>query len=32
VQIGNTGVLLVDTGYEQMAGKVLAAIRSSTRR
>jgi glyoxylase-like metal-dependent hydrolase (beta-lactamase superfamily II) len=28
VQIGNTGVLLVDTGYEQMSGKVLAAIRT----
>ncbi len=27
VQVGNTGVLLVDTGYEQMSGKVLAAIR-----
>jgi glyoxylase-like metal-dependent hydrolase (beta-lactamase superfamily II) len=27
VQTGSTGVLLVDTGYEQMAGKVLAAIR-----
>jgi glyoxylase-like metal-dependent hydrolase (beta-lactamase superfamily II) len=27
VQVGNTGVLMVDTGYEQMAGKVLAAIR-----
>jgi cyclase len=27
VQIGDTGVLLVDTGYEQMSGKVLAAIR-----
>jgi glyoxylase-like metal-dependent hydrolase (beta-lactamase superfamily II) len=27
VQVGNTGVLMVDTGYEQMSGKVLAAIR-----
>jgi glyoxylase-like metal-dependent hydrolase (beta-lactamase superfamily II) len=27
VQVGNAGVLLVDTGYEQMSGKVLAAIR-----
>jgi cyclase len=27
VQAGPNGVLLVDTGYEQMAGKVLAAIR-----
>jgi cyclase len=27
VQVGSTGVLLVDTGYEQMSGKVLAAIR-----
>jgi len=27
VQTGPTGVLLVDTGYEQMSGKVLAAIR-----
>jgi glyoxylase-like metal-dependent hydrolase (beta-lactamase superfamily II) len=26
VQIGDTGVLLVDTGYEAMADKVLAAI------
>ena len=28
VQTGPTGVLLVDTGYEQMSGKVLAAIRT----
>jgi glyoxylase-like metal-dependent hydrolase (beta-lactamase superfamily II) len=27
-QVGEGGVLLVDTGYEQMAGKVVAAIRS----
>jgi len=27
VQIGDDGVLLVDTGYEQMSGKVLAALR-----
>jgi glyoxylase-like metal-dependent hydrolase (beta-lactamase superfamily II) len=27
VQIGDEGVLLVDTGYEQMSGKVLAALR-----
>jgi cyclase len=27
VQVGDGGVLLVDTGYEQMSGKVLAAIR-----
>jgi len=27
VQAGNGGVLLVDTGYEQMSGKVLAALR-----
>ena len=27
VQIGEGGVLMVDTGYEQMAGKVVAAIR-----
>jgi glyoxylase-like metal-dependent hydrolase (beta-lactamase superfamily II) len=27
VQIGDDGVLLVDSGYEQMTGKVLAAIR-----
>jgi glyoxylase-like metal-dependent hydrolase (beta-lactamase superfamily II) len=26
-QVGDSGVLLVDTGYEQMSGKVLAAIR-----
>ena len=30
VQVGDTGVLMVDTGYEQMSGKVLAAIRSLT--
>ena len=28
VQVGDGGVLLVDTGYEQMAGKVVAAIRT----
>jgi glyoxylase-like metal-dependent hydrolase (beta-lactamase superfamily II) len=28
VQVGPGGVLLVDTGYEQMSGKVLAAIRA----
>ena len=28
VQIGDQGVLLVDTGYEQMSAKVLAAIRT----
>src|SRR6266704_4357646 len=27
VQIGDEGVLLVDTGYEKMTDKVLAAIR-----
>ena len=27
VQTGDDGVLMVDTGYEQMSGKVLAAIR-----
>jgi len=27
VQAGGDGVLLVDTGYEQMSGKVLAALR-----
>src|SRR5688500_8328521 len=27
VQVGDEGVLLVDTGYEQMSGKVLAAMR-----
>jgi cyclase len=27
VQVGNTGVLLVDTGYEQMAAKTLAAVK-----
>jgi cyclase len=27
VQVGDGGVLLVDTGYEQMSGKVMAAIR-----
>ena len=27
VQVGDDGVLLVDTGYEQMSGKVLAAMR-----
>src|SRR5262245_8476792 len=27
VQIGDDGVLLVDTGYEQMSGKILEAIR-----
>src|SRR4051794_29737376 len=27
VQRGPEGVLLVDTGYEQMSGKVIAAIR-----
>jgi glyoxylase-like metal-dependent hydrolase (beta-lactamase superfamily II) len=27
VQTGDQGVLIVDTGYEQMSGKVLAAIR-----
>jgi glyoxylase-like metal-dependent hydrolase (beta-lactamase superfamily II) len=27
VQVGDDGVLVVDTGYEQMSGKVLAAIR-----
>ena len=27
VQVGTDGVLLVDTGYEQMSGKTLAAIR-----
>jgi cyclase len=27
VQTGDDGILIVDTGYEQMAGKVLAAIR-----
>jgi glyoxylase-like metal-dependent hydrolase (beta-lactamase superfamily II) len=27
VQVGNTGVLMVDTGYQQMADKVLAAVR-----
>lgn len=27
VQTGDSGVLLVDTGHEQMSGKVLAAIR-----
>ena len=27
VQVGDQGVLLVDTGYEQMAAKTLAAIR-----
>lgn len=26
-QVGDDGVLLVDTGYEQMSGKVLAALR-----
>jgi glyoxylase-like metal-dependent hydrolase (beta-lactamase superfamily II) len=26
-QVGDEGVLLVDTGYEQMSGKVLAAMR-----
>jgi glyoxylase-like metal-dependent hydrolase (beta-lactamase superfamily II) len=26
VQTGNDGVLMVDTGYEQMSGKVLAAV------
>jgi cyclase len=30
VQAGDEGVLLVDTGYEQMSGKVLAAIRKLT--
>jgi hypothetical protein len=30
VQIGPTGVLMVDTGYEQMSGKSLAAIRKLT--
>ena len=28
VQVGDGGVLLVDTGHEQMAGKVVAAIRT----
>src|SRR5690606_32843090 len=28
VQVGDEGVVLVDTGYEQMSGKVLAAIRT----
>jgi cyclase len=27
VQIGDEGVLMVDTGYEKMSGKVMAAIR-----
>jgi glyoxylase-like metal-dependent hydrolase (beta-lactamase superfamily II) len=27
VQVGDQGVLLVDTGYEKMSGKVLAAVR-----
>ena len=27
VQVGDEGVLLVDTGYEQMSGKVLTALR-----
>jgi glyoxylase-like metal-dependent hydrolase (beta-lactamase superfamily II) len=27
VQVGDAGILLVDTGYEQMSGKTLAAIR-----
>ena len=27
VQVGDDGVLLVDSGYEQMSGKVIAAIR-----
>jgi len=27
VQVGDDGVLLVDSGYEQMSGKVVAAIR-----
>ena len=27
VQVGPGGILLVDTGYEQMSGKVLAALR-----
>jgi cyclase len=27
VQTGDDGILIVDTGYEQMSGKVLAAIR-----
>jgi glyoxylase-like metal-dependent hydrolase (beta-lactamase superfamily II) len=30
VQVGDQGVLMVDTGYEQMAPKVLAAIRKIT--
>jgi cyclase len=28
VQVGDEGVLLVDTGYEQMSGKVVTAIRT----
>jgi cyclase len=32
VQIGDQGVLLVDTGYEQMSAKVLAAIRALSNR
>ena len=27
VQVGDDGILLVDSGYEQMSGKVMAAIR-----
>jgi glyoxylase-like metal-dependent hydrolase (beta-lactamase superfamily II) len=32
VQVGDQGVLLVDTGYEQMTTKVLAAIRTLSTR
>ena len=31
VQVGDEGMLLVDTGYEQMSGKVLAAMRKLTK-
>jgi cyclase len=31
-QVGDDGVLLVDTGYEQMSGKVLAALRKLSNR
>src|SRR5688572_24500885 len=32
VQAGDSGLLLVDTGYEQMASKVLAALRKLSNR
>ena len=30
-QVGDEGILLVDTGYEQMSGKVIAALKQMTK-